>query len=86
MGNHIKFSLFWTTNSDLLFAEMCIRDRIYNGIMDEVKLMGYYDNDNDNQLCVDNNDACYKYIRYLYNDGAVSYTHLDVYKRQILCC
>ena len=29
----------------------------YNGIMNEIKLMDYYNNNN-NKLCVDNNDAC----------------------------
>ena len=41
-------------------------DKIYNGIMDEVKLMGYYDNDNNTKLCVNNKDACYKSIRDIY--------------------
>ena len=36
--------------------------------MDEIRLMDYYNNNN-TKLCVDNNDACYKYIRYLYDDG-----------------
>ena len=44
-------------------------DKIYNGIMDEIELMGYYDSNNYNNLCVDNNDACYKYVRYIYDDG-----------------
>ena len=57
-----------TNNTDGDWTILTDGDKIYyNGIMDEVKLMGYYDNDN--KLCVDNNDACYKYIRYLYDDG-----------------
>ena len=46
-------------------------DMMYNGIMDEVQLMGYYDSNNYNNLCVNNNDECYKYIRYIYDDGVI---------------
>ena len=42
---------------------------MYNGVMDEVQLMGYYDSNNYNNLYVDKNDVCYKYIRYIYDDG-----------------
>ena len=44
-------------------------DKIYNGIMDKIKLMGYYDNDNNTRLCVNKNDNSYKYIRYIYDNG-----------------
>ena len=67
----------WT---DVDWTILTYVDKIYNGIMDEVKLMGYYDNDNDNKLCVDNNDACYKYIRYLYDDGG--WTKISVNKQR----
>ena len=40
----------------------------YNGIMNDINLMGYYSN-NKNVMYVDKNDLCYKYIRYLYDDG-----------------
>ena len=40
----------------------------YNGIMNGIKLMDCYNNYN-NKWCVYNNDACYKYIRYIYDDG-----------------
>ena len=38
-------------------------------MMDKSKLMGYYDNDNNTRLYVDKNDVCYKFIRYIYDDG-----------------
>ena len=56
-------------NTNVDWTIITYGDKIYNGIMDEVKLMGYYDSNNYNNLCVDNNDACYKYIRYIYDDG-----------------
>ena len=46
----------------------CKTEDNYNDKMDEIKLMDSY-NDNDNKLCVDNNDICYKYVRYIYDDG-----------------
>ena len=40
-----------------------------NGLINDIELMDYYYNNNNNKLSVCNNDACYKYIRYIYDDG-----------------
>ena len=37
--------------------------------MDEIELIGYYNSNNCSNWYVDKNDVCYKYIRYLYDDG-----------------
>ena len=39
----------------------------YNGIMNDIELMGYYINNN--ELSVSKNDNCYIKIRLLYDDG-----------------
>ena len=41
----------------------------HNGIMNGIKVMDDYYNNNNNRLSVYNNDACYKYTRYIYDDG-----------------
>ena len=41
-------------------------DRLYE-LIDDVD-NGYYNNNNNN-LYVYNNDVCYKYVRYLHDDG-----------------
>ena len=57
-----------TNNTDGDWTIITHVDKIYNGIMNGMKLMDYYNNNN-NKWYVDNNDACYKYIRYIYDDG-----------------
>ena len=59
-----------TNNTDGDWTSLTYGDKIYyNGVMDEIELIGYYDSNNYNNLCVDNNDKCYKYTRYIYDDG-----------------
>ena len=50
-------------------SEITNVDRLYE-LVDDVD-NGYYNNNNNNNnnLYVYNNDLCYKYVRYLYDDG-----------------
>ena len=62
----------WTiiTYVDKLYAILTGNNPInYNGLMDVIKVMDDYYNDSNNKLSAYNNDACYKYVRYIYNDG-----------------
>ena len=59
-----------TDNTDGDWTILTDGDKIYyNGIMDKIKLIGYYDSNNYNNLYVDKNDESYKFIRYIYDDG-----------------
>ena len=40
---------------------------IINGITKDIEVMVYYNNNN--KFEVNKNDLCYKYVRYLYDDG-----------------
>ena len=47
-------------------------------LMNGIKVMDDYYNDSNNKLSVYNNGACYKYVRYIYNDGG--WTKVSVYR------
>ena len=40
-----------------------------NGLINDIELMDYYYNNNNNKVSMYNNDECYKYVRYIYDDG-----------------
>ena len=61
----------WTkiTNVDKVYEIIKGSNPInYKGIMNDIELMGYYNNNN-NKLSVSKNEKCYKKVRLLYNDG-----------------